>query len=140
MNDPEFGELVFVRISNAPERSYWECEWKFPNTGTKVFIALRGDESGPNEDVRTFYRALPARFEQITTACRPRLEQVFRKWLNQPLPLDIFSAVTLAGFEVDDPRTLPIRWNVSFETIGGKWLGITVPFVDETAMEASVDT
>jgi len=140
MSDPEFGNLLFIPIAKAPERSYWECEWTFPKTGTVVFIALRGGESGPTQEVRRFYLGLPARFEQIVTACRPRLEKVFRHWLDQPLPGDIFSTLKLSGFGVEDPTQRPVRWVVSFETIGNKWLGITIPLVAETAMEAEVDT
>lgn len=129
-----------MHISKHPERSYWECEWKFPNTGTIVFIALRGDESGPKQEFRRFYLSLPGRFEQIVSASRPKLEHVFKEWLNQPLPPDIFSILRLTGFGVEDPRQPPIHWNVSFETIGEKWLGIEVAFVGDMAMEATVDS
>jgi hypothetical protein len=140
IRDPEFGELVFMHSSNAPQRSYWECEWKFPKTGTNVSIALRGGESGPTRDARHFYLGLPGRFEQIIEASRPRLERVFREWLNQLLPTDIFSVLKLSGFGVEDLVAEPIRWDVSFETTGDKWLGITIPFVGDIAMEAEVDT
>jgi hypothetical protein len=36
--DPDFGDLLFMFIPNAPQRSYWEREWTFPNTGTVVSI------------------------------------------------------------------------------------------------------
>ena len=140
MNDPDFGELVFMHISKAPKRSYWECEWMFPPTGNKVFIALRGSESGPESVMRDFYLSLPNRFEEIVEACRPSLEPVFKEWLSKPLPADIFSDLKLSGFSVEDLATKPVRWDVSFETTGEKWLGTTVPFVDGTAMAADVDT
>ncbi len=76
----------------------------------------------------------------IIEACRPRLENVFLDWLEQRLPTDIFSVLNLSGFSVEDPQEEPIRWVVSFETTGDKWLGITIPFVGDTAMEAEVDT
>ncbi len=112
----------------------------FPKTGTHVFVALRGGESGPTQDARRFYLGLSGRFEQIIEACRPRLENVFLDWLEQRLPTDIFSVLNLSGFSVEDPQEEPIRWVVSFETTGDKWLGITIPFVGDTAMEAEVDT
>jgi hypothetical protein len=140
MSDPDFGCLVFMHIARAPERSYWECEWNFPKTGTRVSIALRGGESGPTLHARQFYLGLPARFEQILPTCRPSLEKVFRDWLDQPLPLDVLSVLRLSGFGVEDPAQQPVHWDISFETLGDKWLGITVPFVDETPMEAEVDT
>jgi len=140
MTDPDFGVLLFMHISKWPERSYWECEWSFPKTGTVVGIVLRGGEGGPLPEARQFYLSLPARYEQILVACRPRLEQVFNEWLHQPLPQDIFSVVKLSGFGLEDPREQPVQWDVGFETTGDDWLGITIPFVGETAMEAVVDT
>ena len=29
IDDPEFGQLTFMYISNHPERSYWEAETRF---------------------------------------------------------------------------------------------------------------
>jgi hypothetical protein len=140
MADPDFGMLVFMYTSKRPERSYWECEWTFPKTNTVVVIAIRGSERGPLPEARQFYLSLPGRFEQVLNACRPGLERVFNDWLHQPLPSDVFSLVTLSGFDLDDPNEQPARWEVSFETRGANWLGITVPFVGDTAMEALVDT
>ena len=56
------------------------------------------------------------------------------------LPADMFSELKLTGFSVDDPKARPIQWCVWFETTGEKWLGITIPFVEEAAGEAEVDT
>jgi len=47
MTDPDFGNLTFMHIGKHPERSYWECEWAFPPSGTVIEITLNGGESGP---------------------------------------------------------------------------------------------
>jgi hypothetical protein len=138
-NDPDFGDLLFMFIPNAPERSYWECEWKFPRTDSVVSIGLPGSEDGPTADARQFYLDLPGRFDQVLTAARPKLEYVFTDWLHQELPEDIFSAVRLTGFGVEDPKAEPIKWDVAFETTGATWLGITIPFVGNEPQEAVVD-
>ena len=53
MTDLDFGTLTFIYVSQNPERSYWECEWRFPSTGTVVLITLDGDRInsryGPDE-------------------------------------------------------------------------------------------
>jgi hypothetical protein len=140
IEDPVFGSLSFMYIANAPEKSYWEGEWKFPSTGTNISIALPGDESGPLMEARHFYLGLPSRFETLIAAVRPALQKVFREWLRQDLPEDIFTVVTLAGFDVEDLREHPVDWDVSFETTGNKWLGIVVPFVGDAPQDATVDT
>jgi len=140
MTDPDFGKLIFMHMGKHPERSYWECEWTFPATGEVVGITLRGGESGPNADARQFYLALPSRYESILKACRPRLEQVFRDWRTQPLPQDIFTVVKLMSFGVENPQERPVQWDVGFETTDDDWLGITIPFVGDTAMDPVVDT
>jgi hypothetical protein len=140
MADPDFGKLTFMHIGKHPERSYWECEWTFPPTGTVVGITLHGGERGPDHEARQFYLGLPARFDSILKACRPRLEQVFRQWRHQRLPDDIFTAVKLASFGVENPQEEPVRWDVGFETTDDDWLAITIPFVGDMPSEPVVDT
>jgi hypothetical protein len=140
ITDPDFGSLLYMAVPNAPERSYWECEWTFPETNTVISICLPGGESGPLPEARQFYLSLPGRFEQILAAARPQLETVFKKWLEQELPQDIFSVLKLAGFGLQNAKLQPVRWDISFETTGDKWLGIVVPFVGDAPQEASVDT
>jgi hypothetical protein len=138
MTDPDFGHLLFMFIPNAPRRSYWECEWIFPSC--MICIGLPGDESGPMPEARQFYLSLPERFEELLTAARPKLEQALNTWLQQELPQDIFTAVKLTGFGVEDPKARPAKWNIAFETTGERWLGITIPFVGDEPQEAVVDT
>lgn len=140
ITDPDFGSLLFMFIPNAPERSYWECEWTFPKTGTVISVRLPGGESGPLPEARQFYLSLPGRFEQILAAARPKLEQVFKRSLQQELPQDIFTVVKLAGFGVEDLKAKPLHWDISFETTVDKWLGIIIPFQGDTPQEAVVDT
>jgi hypothetical protein len=137
--DPQFGNLLFMFIRNAPKLSYWECEWEFPITGEVVSISLPGEESGPSDGAREFYLSLPARYEQILAAARPRLEEVFKTHLRQTLPDDFSTVLKLAGFGLDDVKP-PFHWDISFETTGDKWLGITIPFIGDTAETAVVDT
>lgn len=138
--DPDFGNLIFMYIPNNAERSYWEGEWVFPKTGTPVSIGLDGGEDGPLPEARQFYLSLPDRFDQIMYAVRPKLAGVFKQWLQQDLPQDIFAVAKLAGFGLEDPKAKPIHWNISFETTGEKWLGITIPFEGDTPQEPIVDT
>jgi hypothetical protein len=138
--DPAFGKLVFMHISKRPERSYWEGEWKLPRMGHTVGICLRGGEDGPSEIARRFYLDIPEQIERILELCRPPLSKVFSEWLNRQLPEDMFSELKLVGFDLDDPSQRPLLWSMSFETTGGKWLGITIPFIDNTVGEAEVDT
>ena len=91
-------------------------------------------------EARQFYLSLPGRYEQILAAARPQLKEVFRTWLQQDLPQDVFTVVKLAGFGLEDAKAQPVRWDISFETTGDKWLGIIIPFVGDTAQKATVDT
>lgn len=140
ISDPDFGSLRFMFIPNAPERSYWECEWKFPKTGTEIYICLPGGESGPSPEVRQFYLSLPERFEEILVAARPKLQEVFRTWFQQDLPQDIFTVVEFTGIGLKDVKTEPVQWDISFETTGDEWLGITIPFVGDIPQQVVVDT
>src|SRR2546423_8221506 len=132
-DDTDFGSLLFMYVPNFPERSYWECEWKFPRTGTVISIGLPGDESGPLPESRQFYLGLPGRFDEILAQTRPKLAGVFKEWFQQALPQDIFTVVKLSGFGLDDPKATPIPWDISFETTGEKWLCLRIPFEGATA-------
>jgi hypothetical protein len=140
ITDPDFGGLLFMYIPNAPERSYWEGEWLFPKTRSTISIGLPGGENGPLPEARQFYLDLPDRFEVVLAAVRPKLAEVFRRWLDQELPEDIFTVVKLAGFDVEDPKARPLEWDISFETTGERWLGIVIPFQGDVPQEPVVDT
>ena len=127
-------------ISNAPQNSYWEGEWLFAPTGTTVSIGLAGDETGPLPEARAFYLAIPARFPHLINLARPRLDAVFREWYNRPVAADLWQDVKLAGFGLEDPRSKPVEWDMSFEALGAKWLGITVPFRGDQPGDPVVDT
>ena len=138
--DPDFGTLLFMYIPHAPENSYWEGEWLFPPTGSRVSIALPGGIEGPEPQARAFYLSLPARFDELLRRVRPGLEKVFRDWIGRPLHHDPWRDVQLSGFGIGDHRAVPITWDISFETIGDKWLGITIPFNGDVPQDPVVDT
>ena len=140
LHEPVFGPLLYVYMPRDPSRSYWEGEWLFPPTQTRVAVGLPGPEEGPAESGLAFYLALPARFEDIIHRVRPTLEQVFLAWLGRPLSPNIWQDVELGGFGVEDPTAVPVTWDVVFETKGEKWLGITVPFVGDDPQRPVIDT
>jgi hypothetical protein len=140
LEDPDFGRLHYMHIAHNPSKSYWECEWMFPPTRTRVSIGLPGNRDGPLMESRAFYLTLVDQFTQILTLARPGLDEVFRTWLNRPLHNDLWQDLRLSGFSVEDPRAMMGEWEVMFETIGSKWLAITVPFVGDQPKEPVVDT
>ena len=64
---------------------------------------------------------------------------MYKSELGEPLPQDIFTTLKLTGFGVKDPYEQPVRWDISFETTGDKYLGVLIPFIGNTAMEPEVD-
>src|SRR5713101_156064 len=72
-----FWNPTFIYVSQNPERSYWECEWRFPSTGTVVLITLDGDESGPTAESRQFFSACRDASKQILALCLPVLEELY---------------------------------------------------------------
>jgi hypothetical protein len=140
IDDPAFGRLLFMRIKRNPSRSYWEGEWLFPPTGTQVEIALPGPESGPLAEARDFYLGLAARFDAILIAARSALDDVFHHCVGRSLSENLWDDLTLAGFGIEDLTSTPAEWDISFETTGEKWLGVTVPFIGDLPQPAIVDT
>ena len=66
--DPVFGKLQYMYIPRDPDESYWEGEWLFPPTGTRVTITLPGGLEGPRETGRAFYLQLANDFDRIVRA------------------------------------------------------------------------
>lgn len=127
-------------MPNNPERSYWEAMWNFPVTQSLVSVTLPGNERGPYSESREFYLRLSERFDDVIDHVRPKIEKVCLDWQLSPLPDDLFSAVKLSGFNLQYPMRDSMRWEVSFETLGSKWLGITIPFVGSEPQSAIIDT
>jgi hypothetical protein len=86
-----------MHIPRAPMKSYWEAEWLFPPTGTKVSIGLPGTIKGPSKAGRAFFLALPAQFDRLVERVRPVLDRVFREWIGRPVSRDLWEDVKLAG-------------------------------------------
>jgi len=40
--DPDFGEMTFMFVFKAPEKSYWEGKWTIPNSGKAIEAELYG--------------------------------------------------------------------------------------------------
>jgi len=120
IEDQDFGRLLYMYVPATPANSYWEGEWRFGPTGTRVSIALPGTPDGPDAQARAFYLSLPARFNDVIARVRPGIDSVFRQWLGRPLKEDLWQDVTLAGFGVENPGRTPLAWDVAFETTGEK--------------------
>jgi hypothetical protein len=72
IEDPDFGTLLYMYIPCVPTDSYWQGEWLFPPTETKVAIALPGGLDGPDTQAREFYLTLPAQFDFLLKQLRQR--------------------------------------------------------------------
>ena len=141
--DPQFGDLLFMNVPKRPEESYWEGEWNFPPTESTIGISLPGDSQGPFAESREFYLSLPSKFEGVLKMVRPKLEKVYEDWLEKDLPQNIFDDLELTGFNLENPRSKPIQWEICFETKGDlPWLGIGIHFQGDELEDADavVDT
>ena len=111
MEDPDFGVLLYMHIPHAPANSYWEGEWLFPATRTKVAIALPGGLDGPDIKARAFYLELSTQFDHVVKQVWPALDRVFREWIGRPLDTDLWKDVRLSGFGVEPLNIVPITWD-----------------------------
>jgi hypothetical protein len=101
---------------------------------------LPGTLDGPSDQARQFYRDLSEHFERHLTHALPHLDRAFHEWLDRHLQADLWKDVRLSGFDVQDPSATPTAWDMMFETIGNKWLAITIPFVGDVPQDGVVDT
>jgi hypothetical protein len=140
IDDPDFGTLHFTHISRNPSKSYWECEWVFTPTNTRIPIALPGGDEGPSAASRKFYLQLRDDFPRILSLARPRINQAILDWLNRPLNTNLWEDVRLHSFGVADPAGNPCEWHICFETTGSKWISITIPFRGDVPQNPVIET
>lgn len=103
-------------------------------------IASPGGLEGPLDAGRELDLQLAKDLDRIMRAALPVLNRVFRDWLGRSLNADVWEDVTLAGVGVEDPSSAPVEWDVSFETKGPTWLGITIPCMGDQPQDPAVDT
>jgi hypothetical protein len=140
IEDSDFGTLHFVHVPRNPAKSYWECEWLFQPTNTRIPIALAGGDEGPTTAARNFYLQLRDEFPRILNVARPKINRAILDWLNRPLNTNLWEDVRLHGFSADDLEANPIEWHISFETTGSKWISIKVPFRGDVPQEPVIET
>lgn len=139
--DPEFGDMSFIKVSpRGYGKSYWEATIYVPQIGASVEVFLQGEEDGPLEVSKEFYRKLIPSFDAIIAAARPLLAKEYLLWMQEELPDDIFTVLTLSGFSVEDPAVVPAKWDIMFETMGEKWRAISIYFEGDKPVGTTVDT
>jgi len=142
MQDPDFGEMTFMEVAEHPERSYWEGEWRYPPTGTRIGVFIPGDASGLMGEARAFIMQKQHEWDKIISAVFPKLFPEYTEWAKRALSADILSDLDLASISVELPIVLPITWEISFETKEEeeKWRYFNVGMKDWTVEYVSVDT
>ena len=121
-------------------KSYWECECVFPPTATPISVVLPGDESGPFAEARAIYLAVIEEFDELVARALPAIGKAYREWTGRALSENVRDDLELSGLAIDSPFADGLsRWQVTFETVGEQWIGITIPFIDGIPQEAVVD-
>ena len=135
VDDPTFGRLEYY------DRSRWHGNWMFPPAGENVAIFLPGDRRGLSPGVRDFFETLPDRFDSILSTLRPRLDEIFRRWLQRPLGESLWDDLELTRLEGINPSAQPPEWNMVFELRDehAESLWITVLLVGDSLQVAIVD-
>ena len=105
LDDRSFGPLVFMYIPNDPDNSYWEAEWLFPPTGSRVSISLPGGIDRPGAESRDFMLSRGREFDQIMELARPKLAEVLRSYLSRPLFDDILRKLLRVRFGRGGPAS-----------------------------------
>jgi hypothetical protein len=139
-------DATFGRLTYSDYDSIWYGRWRFPPSGTTVAISLPGDRHGPLPGIKDFFKELPDRFESILSSVRPRLDEIFRRWLRRPISDSLWDDLELVRFSVEDPEAQPPEWSMHFELADkdcdeedeeDEWLEITV-FLSGDSREAAI--
>lgn len=138
IQDPVFGSLRYVD-------GRWSGDARFKPTNGVVYVMLEGDNRGPTEAQRRFFRQIEARFSDLASA----LERALRKLVNdvqhepgrdlQYIPQVGLADCSLDGIGINTVGSGPVTWDVNFGWSGDReWL-FTVFLEDWQVLDVGAD-
>ncbi|QXP60856.1 hypothetical protein [Olleya sp. HaHaR_3_96] len=134
-----FGKMIFIENKKKPLKSYFECRKHFKPTDDIIEIGIEGNETGPTELQKDFFRKIESDYDKIISSVKPLIEKEFQNWKEDFKITDFrkeFNAVYLFLSRCEnDPKS----WEIAFETEHDLNHTITMTMSDLKATEILID-
>ncbi|MDQ4074901.1 MAG: hypothetical protein M3220_01505 [Chloroflexota bacterium] len=108
--DPVFGTLRF-----QPQAGFWEGQILFAPENRVIEVLVEGDEQGPTDAQRDFYRALERQYQALLQPVGDLLYDTYYNW-REELPRErIWEEFRLAAILVPNRTTPRAEWELAYE-------------------------
>ncbi len=139
IDDQFFGKMIFSEFKKTPEKNYFECHRHFKPTNEIIEIGIKGNETGPTEIQKDFFREIELNYLKIISSVKPIIEDEFRNWKEEFEIKDFkkeFKAVYLfLPLCINDFKV----WEIAFESRHDLNHTFTITMNDFNASEILID-
>lgn len=109
INDEFFGEMTDVD-------GYYECWRDFKPINKSIEIGIEAGEAGPTSKQKEFFSSIETDYDEITKKIQPVIEAEFRNWKRGFKIFDFKKEFKPVYLWVPSCESLPISWEIAFET------------------------
>lgn len=139
ISHPCFGEMIFLADKKNAETGYFECTTFFKPVNDFIEVVLTAERGGPEQEQVVFFRLIEEKYIDLTASLAPLIQAEFNKWNPNFKIHDFQSEFDLVFIEIPDCRTIPVAWEISFETIHDRKHTISCRFHDFEIVDLLID-
>jgi hypothetical protein len=138
IEDDIFGRLRFMKMKD-PEKGYFEGDGLFKPTGKKIEYLIDGNENGPDQNQKEFYRWIQENYRELVTKILPLVEDEFENWKVGFKITNFDKEFELVGVTIPKQDKTALKWEMSFNTIHDENHQITIGFIGSEPKRVLID-
>jgi len=139
IEDEFFGEMIFSEFKKNPEKNYFECRRHFKPTNETIEIGIEGNETGPSEIQKDFFRKIESDYDKITSSIIPMIENEFQNWKEDFKIADFNKEFKAVYLFLPRCEKEPKIWEIAFESDHDLNHTFTLTINDLKASEILID-
>ncbi|PZR18245.1 MAG: hypothetical protein DI539_16565, partial [Flavobacterium psychrophilum] len=111
-----FGQMLFLGDQKDPSKSHFECRRHFKPSNKVIEIGIDGTETGPSQIQVDFFRSIEDRYNEITDAVRPLIEEEFSNWQEGFRIKDFNQEFEPVYLQLPSCESNVVIWEIAFES------------------------
>ena len=139
IDDQFFGEMLFFHFKKKPEKNYFECKRYFKPTDNIIEIGIEGNETGPIELQKDFFRQIESEYEKIVYSVKPMIESEFKNWKEDFKIVNFQKEFKAVYLFLPRCEKEPKVWEIVFESEHDLNHTFTLTMKDFNATEILID-
>jgi hypothetical protein len=116
IDDQFFGKMIFSEFKKNTEKNYFECRRHFKPTDNNIEIGIEGNETGPTELQKDFFRQIESEYEKIISSVKPMIENEFQNWKEDFKIANFHKEFKAVYLHLPRCEKEPKTWEIAFES------------------------